>query len=112
MLISFSAFIPTPHSSRDLPPLGDDEELWEVFLKLVLKHGAKLTEILADTLNTSLLFVSSSLFTFYQYSDNEYKNNLFQAALFSAVNVGILALSLPTLTQDTVRGGGQFLMPS
>jgi len=83
MLTSFSAFIPSSHSSQDLPPLGDDDELWEIFLKLVLDDRAKLTEILADTLNTSLLF----------------------AALFSAVNVGILALSLPTLTQDTICGG-------
>ena len=60
MLPSFSAFIPTSLSSQDLPPLGDDEELWDMFLKLVLEHRAKLTEILADTLNTSLLFVSFS----------------------------------------------------
>ena len=59
MLTSFSAFIPTSHSDQDLPPLDDDEELWEMFLKLVLEHRAKLTEILADTLNTSLLFASS-----------------------------------------------------
>ena len=31
---------------------------------------------------------------------------LFQAALFSAVNVGILALSLPTLTQDAATALG------
>lgn len=59
MFTSFSAFIPTSHSSQDLPPLSDDEELWEMFIKLVLEHRAKLTEILADTLNTSLLFESS-----------------------------------------------------
>jgi hypothetical protein len=64
-----SAFIPTSHSSQDLPSLGDDEELWKIFLKLVLEHRAKLTENLADTLNTSLLFVSSSPF---QFSDNEF----------------------------------------
>ena len=59
---SFSAFIPTSHSIEDLPPLGDDEELWEMFLNLVLEHRAKLTEVLADALNTSLLFVSPSPF--------------------------------------------------
>ena len=59
---SFSAFIPTSNSSQNIPPLGDDEELWEMFLKLVLEHRAKLAENLADTLNTSLLFVSSSPF--------------------------------------------------
>ena len=59
----FSAFIPTSHSNQDLPSLGDDEQLWEMFLKLVLEHKAKLTEHLSDALNTSLLFVSSSPFT-------------------------------------------------
>ena len=64
--LSFSAFIPTSHSSEDLPPLGDDEKLWEIFLKLVLEHTAKLTGVLTDTLNTSLLFVSFSPFTIHQ----------------------------------------------
>jgi hypothetical protein len=63
--LSFFAFIPTSHSSQDLPqaPFADDEELWEMFLKLVLERRAKLAENLADTLNTSLMFVSSLPFT-------------------------------------------------
>jgi hypothetical protein len=68
---SFPAFIPTSHSCQDLPLLGYDEELWEMFLKLVLDHRAKLAENLADILNTSLLFVSSSPSTLHQYSDDE-----------------------------------------
>ena len=69
---SFPAFVPTSHSCQDLPPLGDDEELWEMFLKLVLDHRAKLAENLTNTLNTSLLFVSSSPSTLHQCSDDEF----------------------------------------
>ena len=71
---SLSAFIPTSHSSQDLPPLGDDEELWEMFLKLALERKTKLVENLTDTLNTSLLFVSlsSSLFTLHQHSNDKF----------------------------------------
>lgn len=97
---SFSAFIPTSQSSpQDLPPLGDDEELWEIFLTLVLNHKAKLNENLGNTLNNSLLFVSSSLLkcSLLTVFLNIPTMNSFQATLFSAVNVGILALSLPTL---------------
>jgi hypothetical protein len=72
---TFSAFIPTSYSSLQdhLPPLSDDEELWEMFLTLVLEHGVKLNENLGDTLNNSLLFVSSSSFRrLHHYSDDEF----------------------------------------
>ena len=41
-----------------LPSLADDDELWEVFIELVLEHRTKTSTSLDDTLNTLLIFVS------------------------------------------------------
>ncbi|KAF8952332.1 hypothetical protein BDZ97DRAFT_771770 [Flammula alnicola] len=80
---SLSAFLLSPNETpEDLPPLFDDDEFWETFIELALEHRRKFHENLNETLNTLLLF----------------------AALFSAVNVGILALSMPTLTPNPIIG--------
>jgi len=41
-----------------LPSLADDDELWEVFIELVLEHRSKFSTTLDKALDTLLLFVS------------------------------------------------------